>query len=167
MATVYLAEDLKHRRQVAIKVLSRATAAAIGRDRFLRKIAIVARLTHPHILPRAAGDGGRHGLTTVGTTLGTPAYMAPEQAAGSADLDGRADLYALGCVVYEMLAGEPPFRGPPESLAYQHLSVEPRPVTDVRPTVPPTGSGGRDGSCRSMTRSRWRSGRASGRDPNR
>jgi non-specific serine/threonine protein kinase len=218
MATVYLAADLKHGRKVAIKVMHPETAAAIGPDRFLREIEVVARLTHPHILPlhdsgTAAGqlyfvmpyiggeslrarierdrqlpledalrltreiasalghahhhglvhrdikpenvllaDGialvadfglarvmsspGGRGLTTVGTAVGTPTYMAPEQALGSTEVDGRADVYALGCVLYEMLVGQPPFTGPVESIAYQHVNAAPRPVSEMRPGVP-------------------------------
>src|SRR5439155_8876135 len=218
MATVFLADDLKHGRQVAIKVLDREVALAIGSERFLREIEIVARLTHPHILPLhdsgAAGDhlyyvtpyiegeslreridrerhlaledalrlareiasalGYAHhrGLvhrdvkpenillsdgmalvadfgiaratnvsherrhTTAGTAIGTPPYMAPEQITGSPELDCRADLYSLGCVLFEMLAGAPPFTGPDESLAYQHLSVTPRAVSELRPGLP-------------------------------
>ncbi|HEY3215839.1 MAG TPA: protein kinase [Candidatus Eisenbacteria bacterium] len=218
MAAVYLADDLKHGRKVAIKVLRPDLAAAIGHERFLREIEIAARLAHPHILPlydsgaaggslyyvtpyipggslrarlerekqlpledalriareiasalghahrqglvhrdikpenvllsegialvadfgvaRAVSEAGTRRLTTASTSVGTPCYMAPEQAMGNADVDGRADLYALGCLLYEMLAGQPPFTGPEESLAYQHLSVAPRPVTELRPTVP-------------------------------
>ncbi len=218
MATVFLAEDLKHHRQVAIKVLDPEVAAAIGPERFLREIETVARLTHPHILPlhdTGVADGllfyvmpyvegeslrirltrekqlpvedalriacevadalsyahscgvvhrdvkpenilleeghavvadfgiaravavGAEKLTATGIAVGTPAYMSPEQAAGGRDLDGRSDLYSLGCVLYEMLAGQPPFTGPTaESLAHQHLNVSPRPVTDLRPAVP-------------------------------
>ncbi len=218
MATVFLAEDLKHGRRVAIKVLDPEVAAAIGHERFLREIATVAGLTHPHIVPlhdsgqagglvffvmpyvegetlrdrlkrekqlpleealrvaletadalryahahglvhrdikpenillesghavvadfgvvRAVAAGGT-GLTGTGIAVGTPAYMSPEQAAGTRELDGRSDLYSLGCVLYEMLAGVPPFAGSTaESLAHQHLSVDPRPVTELRPTVP-------------------------------
>jgi len=219
MATVFLAQDLKHDRRVAIKVLDPEVAAAIGPERFLREIATVARLTHPHILPlhdsgavdgllfyvmpyvegeslrdrlirekqlpvddalriarevadalsyahanglvhrdvkpenvllesghavvadfgiaRAVAAAGGEKLTATGIAVGTPAYMSPEQAAGSRDLDGRSDLYSLGCVLYEMLAGVPPFSGTTvESLTHQHLNVTPRPVTELRPAVP-------------------------------
>ena len=223
MAVVFLAEDLRHRRQVALKVLRPELAAEIGPERFLREIETAARLSHPHILPvhdsGAAGDflyyvmpyveeeslrarltrekqlplddalqiarevadalsyAHSHGvvhrdikpenillqsghavvadfgiaraiaaaggdtrtvtMTVAGTTLGTPAYMSPEQGAGSRDVDGRSDLYSLGCVLYEMLAGVPPFAGTTaESLAHQHLNVAPRPVTELRPAVP-------------------------------
>src|SRR5262245_55247841 len=218
MATVFLAEDLRHRRQVAIKVLDPEIAAAIGPERFLREIATVAKLTHPHILPlhdsgvaegllffvmpyvageslrerltrekqlpvdealriaremadalgyahaqglvhrdikpenillesghavvadfgvaRAVSAADSEKLTATGIAVGTPAYMSPEQAAGGRDLDGRSDLYSLGCVLYEMLAGQPPFTGPTaESAIHQHLNVAPRPVTELRPAV--------------------------------
>jgi len=218
MATVFLAEDLKHHRPVAIKVLDPEIAAAVGPERFLREIETVARLSHPHILPlfdsgQAGGlvfyvmpyvegdslrdrlirekqlqlddalriarevagalsyahgcgvvhrdikpenillqeghavvadfgiaravEAGGEALTATGIAAGTPAYMSPEQAAGRRDVDGRSDLYSLGCVLYEMLAGVPPFAGPTaESLAHQHLNVTPRAVTELRPTVP-------------------------------
>jgi len=218
MATVYLAEDLKHHRHVALKVLKPELAGILGPERFLREIEVAARLRHPHILPLYdSGEAGgflyyvmplvegeslrdrlsrekqlpvdeslaitgqvadalayahRHGvihrdvkpenillesghavvadfgialavsaaggdrLTETGLTLGTPLYMSPEQAAGSRELDGRSDLYSLGCVLYEMLAGEPPFTGPTvQSVVHQHVAVEPRIITQVRPAV--------------------------------
>jgi serine/threonine protein kinase len=219
MATVYLAEDLKHQRRVAIKVLRPELAAAIGADRFLREITTTASLRHPHILPlydsgeadgflyyvmpyvegeslrgrldrekqlplddalqiarevadalsyahargivhrdikpenilpesghaavadfgiaKAMSAAGSDTLTQAGMAIGTPQYMSPEQASGEQDLDGRSDLYALGCVLYEMLAGQPPFTGPTaESLVYQRLTAEPRSITQLRPAVP-------------------------------
>jgi eukaryotic-like serine/threonine-protein kinase len=87
-------------------------------------------------IARAITAAGAGTLTGTGMALGTPAYMSPEQAAGSGDVDGRSDTYSLSCVLYEMLAGQPPFSGPSESLVYQQLSVTPRPVTDLRPAVP-------------------------------
>src|SRR5690242_16449432 len=219
MATVYLAEDLKHHRKVAIKVLRPELTASLGAERFLREIETTANLRHPHILPlydsgsaggalfyvmpfvegeslrdrlgrdrqlpiddalriarevsdalsyahargvvhrdikpenillesghavvadfgiaKAVRAAGADSLTGTGATVGTPAYMSPEQAAGDQDLDGRSDLYALGCVLYEMLAGQPPFTGPTvESIARQHLIAEPAPITNLRPAVP-------------------------------
>jgi serine/threonine-protein kinase len=219
MATVYLAEDLKHHRHVAIKVLDPELARALGAERFLREVEVTAKLTHPHILPlydsgeadgflyyvmpfvegeslrdrlgrekqlaiddalqvawevadalsyahshgvihrdikpenillesghavvadfgiaRAIDAAGGARLTETGLSIGTPMYMSPEQAGGEKDLDGRSDLYSLGCVLHEMLAGQPPFTGPTvESLVHQHLSAEPPSVTAVRPSVP-------------------------------
>lgn len=219
MATVYLAEDLKHGRKVAIKILKPELAAAVGTERFLREIAISAKLRHPHILPlydsggaeallyyvmpfvegetlrsrldretqlpvenaleiarqvadalsyahargvihrdikpanillesghamvadfgiaRAITAARGEGLTETGMTVGTPAYLSPEQAAGERNLDGRSDVYALGCVLYEMLAGQPPFTGPTAaSVVHQRLIAEPPLVTQLRPGVP-------------------------------
>jgi tetratricopeptide (TPR) repeat protein len=224
MATVYLADDVRHHRQVAIKVLHPELGAVLGAERFLREIGIAARLSHPHILPlhdsgtldlglgrpvlfyvmpyvtgrslrerlreelqlpipealRIAGqvadalehahrqgvihrdikpenillaDGeavladfgiaraldvaGGDRLTETGLAIGTPAYMSPEQSAGSARLDGRSDIYALGCVLYEMLGGQPPFLGPtPQAILARH-AMDPVPsLRTLRPTVP-------------------------------
>jgi TolB-like protein/tRNA A-37 threonylcarbamoyl transferase component Bud32 len=219
MATVYLAEDVKHKRKVAVKVLRPELAEALGPERFFREIETTASLRHPHILPlydsgeaaglvfyvmpyvegeslrdrlnrekqlpiadaiaiarevtdalgyaharavvhrdikpenillegghavvadfgiaRAVSEAGGERLTQTGVSIGTPMYMSPEQAAGDPDLDGRSDLYSLGCVLYEMLGGQPPFTGPTaEAVTRQHLIAEPAPVTNVRPTVP-------------------------------
>jgi serine/threonine-protein kinase len=211
MATVYLADDVKHHRKVAVKVLRPELASALGPDRFLREIAIAAHLNHPHIL--ALYDSGdadgllyyvmpyvrdgslrqkltrekqlpiedavriaRHvasalehahsqnlihrdikpenillyegeamvadfgialavsaaageRLTEIGVSLGTPEYMSPEQAMGERGIDSRSDVYSLGCVLYEMLAGEPPYTGP------NHLAVLAKRLTDPVPAV--------------------------------
>jgi serine/threonine-protein kinase len=93
-------------------------------------------------IARAITAAGGTKLTETGLAIGTPAYMSPEQAAGSGELDGRSDLYSLGCVLYEMLAGEPPFTGPTvESLVHQHLAVDAPSVTNLRPAVPPQIAG--------------------------
>jgi serine/threonine-protein kinase len=96
--------------------------------------AVVADFGIAHALDVAAGDR----LTETGLALGTPQYMSPEQAAGGRCVDLRSDVYALGCVVYEMLAGEPPFNGPtPQAILARH-SVDPvHPLRTVRPTLSP------------------------------
>jgi eukaryotic-like serine/threonine-protein kinase len=219
MATVYLAEDLKHHRRVAVKVLHPELAATLGHDRFLREVEIAARLQHPHILTlidsgeadgllyyvmpfvdgaslrarlarehelpvadvvrimREVADAlseahalgvvhrdikpdnvllrgqhavitdfgiakavseatGVHALTSVGVTLGTPTYMAPEQAAGET-ADHRADIYALGVMAYEMLTGAPPFAGTTaQAVLTAHLAQQPEPIASRRAEVP-------------------------------
>jgi serine/threonine protein kinase/tetratricopeptide (TPR) repeat protein len=220
MATVYLARDKKHGREVAIKVLQPELAESLGRERFVREIRLAARLNHPHILPvhdSGEADGflyfvmpvmqgqtlrdrlrqegqlsvesavriatevadaldyaHRHDVvhrdikpenillheghavvadfgigkaivaaasdsatfTQIGVTVGTPAYMSPEQAAGD-ELDGRSDLFALGCVLYEMLTGEAAFTGPTAQAVIARRFVHTPPaVTSVRAVVP-------------------------------
>jgi tetratricopeptide (TPR) repeat protein len=76
-------------------------------------------------------------LTQLGTSIGTPAYMAPEQAAGDPDVDHRADIYAFGCMAFELLAGEPPFHGrTPARVLAAHMGEPPRPVAELRPEAP-------------------------------
>jgi eukaryotic-like serine/threonine-protein kinase len=83
-----------------------------------------------------AGDEGGEALTETGVSVGTPAYMSPEQATGQT-VDARTDVYALGAVLYEMLAGEPPFTGPtPQAVIAKRFHTEPVPLRAVRPTVP-------------------------------
>jgi serine/threonine-protein kinase len=87
-------------------------------------------------IARALGGGGDDRLTGTGLAIGTPAYMSPEQAAGSQEVDARSDVYALGCVLYEMLAGEPPFTGPTaQAVIARSMSESPRPLRQVRVTV--------------------------------
>ena len=218
MAIVYLAQDLKHGRQVAIKVLRPELAAALARERFLREITTTANLRHPHILPlfdsgeageflfyvmpfvegeslrdrlarekqlpvddalriarevadalhyahsygvvhrdikpanillenghavvadfgiaQAVTAAGSEALTETGLSLGTPLYMSPEQAAGDT-MDGRSDQYALGCVLYEMLGGEPPFTGRTVQAIMARRLTDPVPsLRTVRESVP-------------------------------
>src|SRR5262249_26092482 len=88
-------------------------------------------------IARAIQASGGAKLTTTGTVLGTPAYMSPEQVMGSGQLDGRSDVRSIACMLYEMLAGVPPCAGATgQSLAHQHLSVEPPLVSSLRPAVP-------------------------------
>lgn len=216
-AVVYLAQDLRHSRLVALKVLRAEVASVLGTDRFLREISIAARLSHPHILPlydsgevegfvyyvmpyvegdslevRLANEGPlavedslriasevaealdyahRHGivhrdikpgnvlfsdghalitdfgfaralneargrLTPAGLVVGTPVYMSPEQASGWEDLDGRADIYSLGCTLFEMLTGEPPFTATtPLAVLARHAGEMPPSIRVVRPEV--------------------------------
>jgi len=85
---------------------------------------------------RVVTAAGEEELTGTGVSIGTPAYMSPEQAAGAKDLDGRSDQYGLACVIYEMLAGEPPFTGPTsESVVHQHLAAQPPSLTGLRAAV--------------------------------
>ena len=87
-------------------------------------------------IARALSEGEDR-LTQTGMSVGTTAYMSPEQAAGERSVDGRSDIYSLGCVLYEMLAGEPPFSGPTaQAVMAKRLSGEVPRVREVRPSVP-------------------------------
>lgn len=220
MATVYQAEDLRHRRRVAVKVLHPEQAAALGTERFLREITTSASLQHPHIVPvfdsgeaggqlffvmpliegeslrdrldregrlpvadairlvsevadaldyahaagilhrdlkpenillsrghalladfgiastAAAPDQAR--LTQTGTSLGTPAYMSPEQATGERELGPPCDIYGLGSILYELLTGEAPFTGPTfEAILVKRFTQEPPHPRATRTETPP------------------------------
>jgi len=230
MATVYLALDLKHGRQVALKVLRPELARSVGSARFLAEIRTTASLAHPHILPlydsgvamaqetgsaatpeylyyvmplvegetlrqrlgrasqlpldealrlalqvadalayahrrgivhrdvkpenillqaghalvadfgiaRAVDAAGGPRLTTTGLAIGTPLYMSPEQATGDQALDGRSDIYSLGCVLFEMISGEPPFAGANlRSILARILTESPPPLRSRQGPVPP------------------------------
>ncbi|MDQ2767764.1 MAG: serine/threonine-protein kinase [Gemmatimonadota bacterium] len=220
MATVYLAKDLKHDREVAIKVLLPDLGMALGPERFRREIQLATKISHPHILalydsgetpdhllyyvmPFIPGESlrarldrdrqlsvddavqitvevasaldyahrqgiihrdikpenilledghaivadfgiahaisamGEEKLTQTGITLGTPTYMSPEQAMAERDIDGRSDVYALGCVLYEMIAGTPPFVGPTAaSIIARHTLDRVPSLAIVRENVP-------------------------------
>jgi len=219
MATVYLAEDVRHKRKVALKVLRPELAAVIGAERFLQEITVTANLQHPNILalydsgeadtflfyvmPFVEGDtlrdkldrekqlpldeaveitksvaaaldyahrqnvihrdikpenilihdgqalvadfgialavseAGGSRLTETGLSLGTPHYMSPEQAMGDRELDARSDVYSLGAMLYEMLAGEPPYTGnTAQAIVARVITEDPRSLTLQRRTVP-------------------------------
>ena len=219
MAVVYLADDLKHERQVAIKVLRPEIARALGAARFLNEIRTTAGLAHPHILPlhdsghagellyyvmpfvqgeslrqrlerdgrlpvpdallitrevadalgyahqrriihrdikpenilladghafvadfgiaRALRTTGDARLTRTGTSIGTPAYMSPEQAFGESSVDARSDLYSLACVVFEMMTGHPPWTGQTaEAVLVQRFTSSAPRLPDSRPDFP-------------------------------
>ena len=114
-------------------------------------------------IARAMRAAGASSLTGTGMAVGTPAYMSPEKASGDEDVDGRSDLYALACVLYEMLAGQPPFTGPTvESIVRQHLVVDAPPVTNLRPVVPPLVASALQRALAKIRRTdsiRWRSSR--------
>lgn len=218
MATVYVADDIKHGREVALKVIHDVIGVSLGHARFEREIRIAAQLSHPHIvplfdsgeaadmlfyvMPYVAGESLRQRLrregqlaveeavrlvrqvasaldyahargllhrdispenillhegeamvtdfgialtvdqpdarlTTRGVTLGKAEYMSPEQAAAEPHLDARSDVYSLACVLYELLAGEPPFTGPTMHAVLAKRFTDPIPsVRRVRASVP-------------------------------
>lgn len=220
MATVYLANDVRHERQVAVKVMHPELSATVGAERFLHEIRTVAGLNHPHILAvhdsgeadgllyyvmpyvegeslrqrldqkrqlsieetvrigvevadaldyahrqgiihrdikpgnillseghavladfgiaRAVSVAGQERVTRTGMGVGTPLYASPEQATADETLDGRTDIYSLGIVLYEMLAGEVPLGGStPQLIQAKRLSQTPTPLPVLRETVPP------------------------------
>jgi len=220
MSIVYLAADLKHGRQVALKALRPEVSSGLGVDRFLREISSAAALAHPTIVPlydsgtadgllyfvmpvmegeslrqrlersrqlpiadavliardismaldyahrrgiihrdikpdnilmheghavvadfgvgRAIRAAAKHDEVTLGgLVVGTPGYMSPEQSAGADEIDGRSDLYSLGCVMFEMLTGEVPFKGTTRQMVVaQRFGAAPPPVVQLRPEIP-------------------------------
>src|SRR5437588_436052 len=146
-ATVYVAQDRRHGREVAVKVLRPDVAAAIGAEGFIHRDvkpenvlladghAVIADFGIARAICQSC-DGDN--VTEVGLTIGTPEYMSPEQAAGDRDLDGRSDVYSLACVIYETLAGAPPFAGTSaRAVMAKHLSEPPPPLRARRPDAPP------------------------------
>lgn len=106
--------------------------SAVVTDFGIAKALASAKLDAP-----AADDSATSSLTMVGTSLGTPAYLSPEQAAGDPNVDHRSDLYSLGCMAYELLAGAPPFGGrTPQRMIVAHLTETPRPLGELRPDAP-------------------------------
>jgi serine/threonine-protein kinase len=116
-----------HSRDVVHRDIKPENILLAGGEAFVTDFGIARAIT------AAAGER----LTATGVTVGTPPYMSPEQAAGDRALDGRSDVYSLACVLYEMLAGQPPFTGPSTAaIVHQHLTAPPPPVTRIRPSVP-------------------------------
>ncbi|MEJ7812489.1 MAG: protein kinase [Gemmatimonadaceae bacterium] len=127
--------DYAHRRGVVHRDIKPDNVLLAGRSATVTDFGIAKALTSA----RTGGDGGDRGaLTQLGTALGTPAYMAPEQVAGDPSLDHRADLYALGILTYEMLTGRTPFAGASaQAMLVAHLMDAPEPVAARRPDTPP------------------------------
>src|SRR5437868_2453476 len=121
MSRVFVAGDTRLGRKIVVKVLNPELAEGISAQRFEREIQIAARL-----------DRGGSTITQLGTALGTPAYMAPEQAAGDTDIDQRADLYAWGVLAYECLTHAHPFadKKTARALITAHLVVQPTPISE-------------------------------------
>jgi tRNA A-37 threonylcarbamoyl transferase component Bud32/tetratricopeptide (TPR) repeat protein len=109
---------------------------AVVTDFGIAKAIFAAREDRPE---RAESARDLHAaLTQMGTSVGTPAYISPEQASGDPDIDARSDIYSLGCMAYELLTGKPPFAGrTPQKTLVAHLTEKPIPVEQVRADVPP------------------------------
>jgi serine/threonine-protein kinase len=243
MATVYLAEDLKHKRKVALKVLKPELAAVLGAERFVQEITTTASLQHPHILalfdsgtaegflyyvmPYIEGEtlrdklnretqlgvdeavkiatevadaldyAHRHGvihrdikpenillhdgrpmvadfgialavsaaaggrMTETGLSLGTPHYMSPEQATAEKEITARSDVYSLGSVLYEMLAGQPPHHGgSAQQIIMKIIAEDAQPVTSLRKSVPPNVAAAVGKSLEKLPADRFQSAQA-------
>jgi eukaryotic-like serine/threonine-protein kinase len=148
-----LRDRLAHERQLPVEEAIRIATEVAGALDYAHRHGVVHRDIKPEnillhegqalvadfgIALAASRTGGGTRLTETGMSLGTPHYMAPEQAMGEKEITPKADLYALGCVLYEMLAGEPPFTGPSaQAIIAQVLTEAPRSLVVQRHTVPP------------------------------
>jgi len=109
----------------------------------------------------AVKAAGGERLTETGLTIGTPEYMSPEQVAGERQLDGRSDVYSLACVLYEMLAGQPPFTGATgQAVLAKHVTDAVPPVTTVRPGLSPAVAGALDKALAKAPADRFESAQA-------